>query len=464
MSVVPPGVAMAELTGFGMASRADVFLVRPASIGQVQDALTLARNSRRKVVLRGAGRSYGDAAIAGEALAIDLTRMNRILAWDPKTGEIEIEPGVTIEDLWRHTLEDGYWPPVVSGTMFPTIGGALAMNIHGKNNFREGVLGEHVTELEVVWPTGKVETLTPDDERFFTIIGGLGLFGIIVRIKLRLKKVPSSQVRVLPTACRNWQDQFQAFRDHEGDADYMVAWVDAFAKGKRGGRGLFHAAWYADSPHPKGWHPESQDLPDTILGYFPKGQVWRYLRKFNHRQGMRLINAAKAKSAWLGHGKPLYEGLVGFSFLLDYVPNWRKAYKHGLIQFQSFVPKEFAPDVFREQVRMQQAEKLESYLAVMKRHRPDPFLLTHGVDGYSLALDFKVDPRTWPRLEKLCHRMAELVLEAGGKFYPAKDSILTPDIYQRSIGLDSVDWIRRIRKDLDPESLLTSAFAERVGL
>jgi decaprenylphospho-beta-D-ribofuranose 2-oxidase len=455
---------MAELTGFGLASRADAYYVRPATVGQVQDALQLARQSGRKVVLRGAGRSYGDAAIATEALAIDLTRMDRILSWDPESGLIDVEPGVTIEGLWRHTLEDGFWPPVVSGTMFPTVGGALAMNIHGKNNFREGVLGEHVAELDVVWTNGQLETLTPEDERFFTLIGGLGLFGVIVRARIRMKKVPSSQVRVLPVACRLWNDQFRAFEDHEADADYMVSWIDAFGRGKSAGRGLFHAAWYAESSQPKGWLPSSQDLPDTILGYIPKGQVWRYLRWFNNRSGMRLINRAKATSAWLGHGKPLYEGLVGFSFLLDYVPNWRRAYRDGFIQFQSFIPKQFAPDVFREQVRMQQAEKLESYLAVMKRHRPDPFLLTHGVDGYSLALDFKVDPRTWPRLQRLCHRMAELVLESGGKFYPAKDSILSADLYQRSIGLDTVQWVRSMRGELDPEGLLTSGFAQRVGL
>ena len=57
------------------------------------------------------------------------------------------EPGLTIEGLWRRTIQDGYWPAVVPGTMHPTLGGCLSMNVHGKNNYRAGPFGDHVVEL-----------------------------------------------------------------------------------------------------------------------------------------------------------------------------------------------------------------------------------------------------------------------------------------------------------------------------
>jgi decaprenylphospho-beta-D-ribofuranose 2-oxidase len=254
----------------------------------------------------------------------------------------------------------------------------------------------------------------------------------------------------------------------ESTADYMVSWVDCFGRGRHAGRGLAHVAWYEHeaSELPASLRPEHQDLPDTILGVVPKSTMWRVLRRFNNRTGMRLINWAKHQaSSRLGDRKEHPQSLVGFSFLLDYVPNWRNAYlPGGFIQYQSFVPKERAREVFAQQVLMQQEERLESFLGVLKRHRPDPFLFTHAVDGYSLALDFKVTDRNWPRLQRLCHRMNDLVLQAGGRFYFAKDSTLRNSDVHAFLGSDALAAFQRLKEQLDPEGLLTSGLAQRLGL
>lgn len=451
------------LAGFGQAVSADVYRFRPTSVEEVRELLVLARQEGRKVVLRGAGRSYGDASTLGEAVAIDLTRMDRILSWDRTTGLIECEPGVTIEGLWRHCLEDGYWPPVVSGTMFPTLGGALGMNIHGKNNFCAGTLGEHVTELDLLLADGSLRTLTPDDELFYAAISGFGMFGILVRVVLRMKPIESGNVRVLATSPKNWDEQFATFERYEHEADYMVSWIDCFGSGAKAGRGQFHAAWYDHREDTASLLPENQDLPDTILGFFPKASVWRYLKPLNNRFGMRLLNWAKDRaSRTLGDHKTITQGLVGFSFLLDYVPRWRDAYlPGGFIQYQCFIPKETARATFAKLVEMQQVAQLESFLGVMKRHRPDRFLVSHAVDGYSLALDFKVTARNRERLLALCHAMNDVVLAASGRFYLAKDSTLRPEDARAYLG-DAFEKIVGLKAELDPDGLFSSGLSQRI--
>lgn len=460
-----PREAIREVTGFGLAFRSDAYLYRPKTVDEIREVFDTARKSGRKVVLRGAGRSYGDAATAAESIAIDLTEMHRFISWDSETGIAECEPGVTIENLWRTGLPNGWWPPVVSGTMFPTLGGALAMNIHGKNNFHAGTLGDNVQEIDFLTADGSLRTLTPADDLFYAAISSAGLLGVITRIKLGLKKVQSGDLKVYAESIPNWDAQFAAFEKRAGNVDYMVSWVDCFAEGKAAGRGLFHAAWHEPEPNLESLLELHQDLPAKIAGVVPKSQVWRILKPLNNRFGMRLLNAAKHLSAKLiGNEKMHRQSLVAFSFLLDYVPNWRNAYlPDGFIQYQSFVPKAEAKRVFAAQITLAQQAKLEPFLGVLKKHRSDKFLLSHGVDGFSLALDFKVTEESWPRLQTLCHRLNTLVTEAGGRFYFAKDCTLRAEDAGAYLG-PSLDRLRALKAELDPEGLFTSDLAQRVGL
>ncbi len=456
-----------HLTGFGMTSSGDSYHYRPTQMGEIAEVLQVAKATSRQVVLRGAGRSYGDASIQNEAISVDLGRMNQIYSFSKRTGEVECGPGVTIEQLWRLGIEDGFWPPVVSGTMHPTLGGALGMNIHGKNNFAAGTLGEHVTELDVLFPQGDVRSLTPDNALFHAVISSAGLLGVIVRVKLKLKRIQSGDLRVLQLSIKNWEHQFRTFLDLENEADYMVTWVDCFAKGGSAGRGTFHAGWYAEESdvRPSTLLPAHQDLPDTMVGV-PKSIMWRLLKPLNNRLGMTFLNGAKyAAGAALGDGKSHGQSLVGFSFLLDYVPNWQKSYlPGGFIQYQSFVPKQKAPEVFARQIELSQKARLESFLGVMKRHRLDPFLFSHGVDGFSLAMDFKITPSNRAAVWNLAHRMNDLVLDAGGKFYLAKDSTMRPGDFRASIGEESWSRFHDLKAEMDPDCLLTSALAKRLEL
>ena len=138
-----------RLWGFGRAVSAESLVARPAAVDGIAAVLADARARGLTVGPRGAGQSYGDAALNADAVSLDLTALDRILAWDPASGVARVEPGVTIGRLWQATIADGWWPPVVPGTMRTTIGGAVAMNIHGKNNWTLGPIGDHVRALDL---------------------------------------------------------------------------------------------------------------------------------------------------------------------------------------------------------------------------------------------------------------------------------------------------------------------------
>jgi decaprenylphospho-beta-D-ribofuranose 2-oxidase len=178
---------------------------------------------------------------------------------------------------------------------------------------------------------------------------------------------------------------------------------------------------------------------------------------------MKLVNWAKFISSKIPFLPKSYkQSHAAFAFLLDYVPGWKKSYgKGGLIQYQSFLPKETAEAVYRKQLELCQAEKLAPYLAVFKRHRPDKFLMSHAVDGYSLALDFKVTDKNREALWKLCHKMNDIVLAGGGRFYFAKDATLRSEDLAY-LGTVTLEKLKRLKSSLDPDSILETDLSRRL--
>lgn len=454
---------------WGMNRTVMAYVYRPSTIASIREVFETARQHGLSVGLRGAGRSYGDASLNAENICLDLSRMNRILDWNQETGVVVIEPGVTLRQLWQYVIGDGWWPPVVSGTMTVTMGGAAGMNYHGKNNWKMGPLGDHLLEFDLLLPGGDLLTCSREQNRdlFFAAVGGFGMLGCFTRLTLQMKKVYSGHLSVYALATRNLSEMFREFEARMGKADYLVGWIDCFAKGKSLGRGQIHEARYlapGEDPNPgQTLRVEKQELPDTLFGIIPKSLMWRFLRPFTNNLGWRLINAAKYKaSATLGNHKTHLQSHAGFAFLLDYVPNWKWAYKSGLIQYQSFIPAETAEACFTAQLELCQRRGIVPYLGVFKRHRRDDFLMSHAVDGYSLALDFPVTARNRERLWNLTAELNRLVLDAGGRFYFAKDSTLDPNSAAAYLGAETLAKFRALKQTCDPENRLQTDLSRRL--
>src|SRR5205085_1768429 len=210
------------LEGWGMSSDGAGYVFRPSTVDGIRQVYELAMRTGRSIGFRGAGRSYGDAALNSENIVLDLTRLRRILEWNPESGLIKVESGVTIKQLWEYILPDGWWPPVVPGTMFPTLGGCASMNIHGKNNFRVGPIGEHILEFEFIPPTG--ETLRcsrhENEELFRAAIGGFGMLGCFTTITLQMKRVYSGMLEVEAITAGSLDDMIRILEERMDAADY----------------------------------------------------------------------------------------------------------------------------------------------------------------------------------------------------------------------------------------------------
>jgi FAD/FMN-containing dehydrogenase len=259
-------------------------------------------------------------------------------------------------------------------------------------------------------------------------------------------------------------EQFDEYLDQ---SDYLVGWIDAFARRSSLGRGQIHRATYLDKgtdPNPsQTLRLDNQHLPDTLLLMFPRSVMWRAMRPFMNNLGARVLNFGRYWTSRWGHDSTFRQPHAAFHFLLDYVPDWKRAYgREGLIQYQCFIPKDSALEAFSEILARCQERGIPNYLTVLKRHRSDDFLISHGVDGYSMAMDFRVTRRRKDRLITLAAEMDDIVLQAGGRFYLAKDSTLRPQVVKAFLGDEVIDKFRTLKSELDPEGLLQTNLWRRL--
>lgn len=456
-----------QLENFGHSLRAPSYLIKPNIPEEIYEAYNLARKAGLTISARGAGRSYNDAALNGGGIALDMCGMNAITRWNKSIGEITAQPGVTLEQLWKKVEPDGWWPPVVSGTMKTTLGGCLAANIHGKNNFKMGTMGEHVIAFTAILPTGAEITCSPKKKAdlFYAMIGGLGMLGIFTSITLQMKRIHSGLLTVDAWPVQNLHRQLSSLLDGAPHYDYIVGWLDTTARGKALGRGQIHAARYLAEGEDQ--NPQEtlklgkQVLPPHIFGVFPKSRLHYFMSPFINNLGAWGINTAKYAASLRKHTFRQPHG--AFHFLLDYVPNWEFSYgRGGLIQYQSFLPKETAESAWTEILKLSHKNRLPSYLGVTKRHRPDKFLLTHGVDGFSFAMDFKVTGNNHAKLRAMLQEFDQIVLANGGRFYFAKNSETTTETALAFYGKETVTKFNTLKKRCDPNGLLVSDLYRRI--
>lgn len=456
-----------RLDNFGHSLKAASYLSQPRSAEEIYSAFKLAKKMELTVTARGAGRSYNDASLNGGGITLDMSAMNQIVKWDPAKGQVRCEPGVTLEQLWKKVEPQGWWPPVVSGTMKTSLGGCLAANIHGKNNFKMGTIGEHVLEFTAILPTGAQITCSPkkNADLFYAMIGGLGMLGIFTSITLQMKRIHSGLLTVEAWPVQNLGRQLSSLREGAPHYDYIVGWLDGIAGGKSIGRGQIHAARYLregeDINPQETMKVENQVLPARIFGLFPKSLSHHFMSPFMNNFGMWGINTAKYISSLRKH--TFRQPHAAFHFLLDYVPNWEFSYgRGGLIQYQSFLPKETAESAWTEMLKLSHKHRLPFYLGVTKRHRPDQFLLTHAVDGFSLAMDFKVNDNSRAKLSAILQEFDRIVLANGGRFYFVKNSETTAETALTFYGKETVAKYKKLIKRCDPNGLLESDLYRRV--
>lgn len=462
-----------ELTGWGLRNRVRAPVLAPRSVDALAEALASAARDGRVVCLRAGGNSYGDAALLEGALTLDSSALDGILAWDAATGVVTVEPGVTLAQLWRRILPDGWRPAVTPGRGGVTVAGAAAANVHGKNNWRVGCFGDHIVSFELALPSGERLTCSRETnpDLFAATIGGMGLLGAITQVTMRTMRVASGLVAERQTAHGSLAELLAAFESAKESVSDLVGWVDTSARGAALGRGLLGESRdlalgedpLAAETLRTAWERWPSGLARALRA-LPAGLIPTLARPLTLPLGVWVANRgqwARGSRASAGHWRRM--SYPAANFPLDVIPNWRDTYRPGgLLQHQAFIPQAAALEAFGALLRRAHAAGYAPSLGVLKAQRAaDDFTLSYLVDGYSLALDFPVRRQSEPGLLRLLRDLNDLTLDYGGQLYFAKDSTLTPAQVERMLPAARAARFATLKAQVDPRETLQSGLYRR---
>ncbi len=374
-------------------------------------------NNNHDIIARGNGRCYGDAALSEHIFSTK--RLNKFISFDRLNGIIECESGVLLADVLEVIVPQGYFLFVTPGTKFITIGGAIASDVHGKNHHAEGCFSEYVIDFSLMTEKGEILTCskTENSDKFWATMGGMGLTGIILSAKFKLKNIESSFIRQESIKAENLDEIFKLF-DQSESWTYNVAWIDCLQKDKNLGRSILMRGEHAfkhELPKKMRDNPlliKKNDTP-SIPFYFPNFVLNNWTVKL-----FNFLYYSKQRKKEVKN----FVHYESFFYPLDIVNDWNRIYgKNGFIQYQMVIPKERGKEGMIKILETIAKSGNGSFLAVLKlfgKNNPDAYN-SFPIEGYTLALDFKVNKK----LKNLVAQLDDIVEEFGGRIYLTKDSM-----------------------------------------
>lgn len=442
-------------------STADVDTIAQA-VKQVADENSeLPEHKRRGVIARGMGRSYGDPAQNGGGLVVDMTPLNRIHSIDPDTGIVDVDAGVTLDQLMKAALPYGLWVPVLPGTRQVTIGGAIGPDIHGKNHHSAGSFGNHVLSMELLVADGRVLHLEPTGETaelFWATVGGMGLTGIILRARIQMTFTETAYF-IADTDRTDNLDETIAFHSDGSEVNYTYssAWFDAISGPPKTGRSTISRGSLATLDQLKEYAPKLAKDPlkfkapqlMTVPDIFPS---WT----------MNKLSLMAIGEAYYLMGAPSrndVKNLTQFYQPLDLIGEWNRGYgKAGFLQYQFVVPTD-AVEPFKDIIYEIQASGHYSALNVFKLFgEGNQAPLSYPMKGWNVCVDFPIRPG----LNEFLDRLDDQVMQFGGRLYLAKESRTSAEKFHKMYP-ELPAWLET-RRNIDPTGVFASDMSRRLEL
>jgi len=401
---------------------------------------------RGKTIPFGNGRSYGDSCLSENI--IGFKKWNHFLSFNKNSGLLKIQSGVLLSEIIEVIIPNGWFLKVNPGTKLITVGGAIASDIHGKNHHIEGCFSECVNWFNLLLPSGEIFKCSREKNQdlFFSTCGGMGLTGFILEIEIQLKSINSIYINQKTTKTKNLKETFEVFETIKNEP-YSVAWIDCLSKGDKIGRSLIMSGDFDDDGNLNYSPKKRLNIPFNFPSFSLNTLTVKIFNFLYYNRVFKKISFQKVE-------------FDSFFFPLDSIRNWNRIYgKKGFTQYQFILPKQESFEGLKSILNEISNSGKGSFLAVLKLYgKENRNYLSFPLEGYSLALDFKIEKG----LFELLDRLDEIVLKHKGRIYLSKDVRVSKEVFEK--GYPQINKFREIRKKYKLNEVFSSLQSKRVGI
>lgn len=443
------------LSGWGNIETQNCFLAEASSAEEAKSFIQ--GNAFESWIPRGLGRAYGDSALNRDQGVLRLQHNNGKLSFDPQARLAECGAGVSLKRIIEHVLPLGYFLPVTPGTKHVTVGGAIAADVHGKNQFRQGSFGNHVEELTLLTPQGEILRCASDENEHLlrATIGGMGLTGVILSAKLRLSPIQTSYMHVVYRHATNLDATLEWMEEAAKSNEQLISWLDLRARPSKLVHSIVMTANSASVEQlPAKFRRKPVKPVCSAMGSVPcfapgfainRATRWLFnaLYSYKHRNGERIVH------------------FDAFLYPQDKLDNWNRLYgKRGFVDYQVLFPPETSRSGLIALLEELKAEQPAVCMAVLKLFgKPGKGLLSFTHPGFTLSVDF---PHTGASLTRFIRKLDALVLKHDGRLYLAKDALMEPATFQAMY--PELETFCEVKAKYDPNLRFSSSQARRLGM
>lgn len=464
------GVKWAQLGGaindVSCLNKTEIYgIVEVRSIDDIARTLAFARDNKMSVTTAGVRHSMGGQAFRKGGIVLDMRTFNRIVLSETSRSVI-VQPGATWHDI-QNVLHPRFAVRAMQSSDIFTVGGSISVNAHGMDH-QAGALAKSIKSMKVMLADGSVKTasFTENRELFDLVVGGYGLFGVIVEAELDIADNLVYQTGRRMLDYKEFPALFAGEIEKDGNIGLMYGHLStapsSFLKEM-----LLYTYTRVDGSDfdrkPLG-EVSGVKLRRLTVNLSKQGSLFQEIKWFSekhveHRMENCTVTRAQAigsaEACLVSRNDPMHDSVP---YLLNALPGDTDILHEYFIprgQFVSFV------DGLRKIMTDNKTNLLNASVRVV--HREENFLTYSPEPAFSLVLYINqtTDDEGNRRMKKTTEQLIDLTLAHKGRFFLPYQLYYSREQLKRSY--PQIDAFFAAKRKYDPDGLFTNTFHQKYG-
>lgn len=430
------------------------------------NALKFAKERKLKVAMAGVKHSMGGQAFAPNALILDMRSFNQLLNFDEADQTITVQPGITWHDV-QNKIHPKYSVIAMQSSDIFTVGGSISVNAHGMDH-HAGSVGRSIQNLKVLTADGKIQEIsaTQNPDLFRHVLGGYGLFGIILEAKIKVTPNQNYLYKHELISTDSFSEYFSTKVINDNDLKLFYGHLST-APHNLLDEVLVHRYELADdqilSTQPLA-EASNVALKRFTLNFSKLGGLARELKWFAETKidpilakcnTTRTQSLGEGEACLVSRNEPMHDSVP---YIMNSLP------KDADILHEYYVPLSSFPSFvsgMRNIFKSQDVTLLNASIRVV--HKEDMALSYASEDRIAIVLyiNQKTDKEGVEKMSKITNDLIDLALKNKGTFFLPYQLHYTPE--QLSKGYPVIQDFFKAKRQYDPEEIFTNTFYQKYG-